>query len=121
VLSRYAKPFVRNAEAWRFLYESSERLRPVLAAYKEWTRPLPDAEIDHPARLYLIDGRGRIREIYSLAFFDETQAFTDIAALQGGGKKRWPDGRQAPRTQKLFSTELGRWKITANIPGVISR
>jgi protein SCO1/2 len=81
VLSRYAKSFVRDAEAWRFLYESPERLRPVLAAYKEWTRPLPNAELDHPARLYLIDGRGQIREIYSLAFFDETQAFADIAAL----------------------------------------
>jgi hypothetical protein len=38
-------------------------------------------DLDHPARLYLIDGRGQIREIYSLAFFDETQAFADIAAL----------------------------------------
>ena len=81
VLARYARPFVRNEAAWRFLYESPERLQPVLAAYDEWTRPLPDGELDHPARLYLIDGRGRVREIYSLAFFDVAQAFTDIAAL----------------------------------------
>lgn len=80
-LARYANSFVRNEEAWRFLYESPARLRPVLAAYGEWTRPLPDDELDHPARLYLIDARGRIREIYSLAFFDEKQAFTDIMAL----------------------------------------
>ena len=81
VLARYARPFVRDGEAWRFLYETPERLQPVLAAYDEWTRPLPDGELDHPARLYLIDGRGRIREIYSLAFFDEHQALRDIEVL----------------------------------------
>lgn len=35
----------------------------------------------HQARPYLIDRRGRVREIYSLAFFDEDQAFRDIGAL----------------------------------------
>jgi protein SCO1/2 len=56
-------------------------LRPVLAAYDKWTRPQPDGEIDYPTRLYLIDRRGRIREIYSISFFDERQAFLDIQAL----------------------------------------
>ncbi|MBI4271464.1 MAG: SCO family protein, partial [Candidatus Rokubacteria bacterium] len=37
--------------------------------------------IDHPARLYLLDPAGRVREIYSLSFFDERQAFLDIRAL----------------------------------------
>ena len=56
-------------------------MRPVLAAYDEWTRPQPDGEIDHPARLYIIDPRGRIREIYSISFFDERQTYLDIQAL----------------------------------------
>ena len=43
---------------------------------------LPSGELDHPARLHLIDAAGRVREIYSLAFFDEEQAFLDIAALE---------------------------------------
>ena len=81
VLTRYARPFVKNNDAWRFLYETPARLRPVLATYNEWTSPLPDGELDHPARLHLIDGQGRVREIYSLAFFDETQALADIEAL----------------------------------------
>src|SRR2546427_187605 len=55
--------------------------RPVLAAWDEGTKPLPAGEIDHPARLYLIDGAGRVREIYSLSLFDERQAFLDIRAL----------------------------------------
>src|SRR3970040_476428 len=53
-------------------------LAPVLAAYDEWTRPVAGGEIEHPARLHLIDAAGRIREIYSLAFFDERQALIDI-------------------------------------------
>jgi protein SCO1/2 len=67
---------------WHFLRDEPARLEPVLAAYDEWTHVLPSGELDHPARLHLIDGAGRVREIYSLAFFDEEQAFLDIAALE---------------------------------------
>ena len=81
VLGRYAARFGARQGGWRFLREEPERLQRVLAAYDEWTRPQPDGEIDHPARLYLVDRKGNIREIYSLSFFDERQAFRDIQAL----------------------------------------
>ncbi len=80
-LERYVKRFKADPARWSFLREERQKLQPVLAAYDEWTRPQPDGEIDHPARLYLIDRRGRIREIYSISFFDERQAFLDIQAL----------------------------------------
>ena len=80
-LEGYAKRFKADPARWSFLREERQKLQPVLAAYDEWTRPQPDGEIDHPARLYLIDRRGRIREIYSISFFDERQAFLDIQAL----------------------------------------
>ena len=82
-LARYAKAFGADPRGWTFLRDRPDALRPVLAAWDEWTRPLPGGEIDHPARLYLIDGAGRIREIYSLALFDERQALRDIRALLG--------------------------------------
>jgi len=81
VLGRYVARFGAASGGWRFLREEPERLQRVLAAYDEWTRPQPDGEIDHPARLYLVDRKGNIREIYSLSFFDEQQAFLDIQAL----------------------------------------
>lgn len=68
---------------WRWLGDAVARVRPVLEAYHEWTRVLSGGEIDHPARLYLIDPRGRIREIYALAFFDTAEALRDIDALLG--------------------------------------
>jgi len=80
-LARYAKGFGADPRGWKFLRDGSDALRPVLAAWDEWTKPLPAGEIDHPARLYLIDGAGRVREIYSLSLFDERQAFLDIRAL----------------------------------------
>jgi len=80
-LALFAKGFGARP-GWHFLRDEPARLEPVLAAYDEWTHVLPSGELDHPARLHLIDGAGRVREIYSLAFFDEEQAFLDIAALE---------------------------------------
>jgi protein SCO1/2 len=82
-LARYARSAGADPQGWRFLREDPARLQPILAAWDEWTRRLPDGEIDHPARLHLIDARGRVREIYSLTLFDEQQAFLDIQALLG--------------------------------------
>ncbi len=79
-LDRYAQRFDARP-GWYFLREQPERLQPMLAEYNEWTRKLPDGDLDHPARVYLIDPAGRVREIYSLAFFDERQALLDIKAV----------------------------------------
>ena len=73
--------FNADERGWRFLRESPGKLKSVLKAYDEWTKLLPKGEIDHPARVYLIDQRGNTREIYSLAFFSEKQALLDIKAL----------------------------------------
>jgi protein SCO1 len=81
VLASYSKHFGVDKTGWRFLRESPERIKTVLDAYDEWTKLLPDGDMDHPARVYLIDPKGQIRDIYSLAFFNEKQAFIDIQAL----------------------------------------
>ena len=81
VLAAYANQYSADPVGWRFLRESEERTRPVLAAYNEWTKKMPKGDLEHPARVYLIDRQGNIREIYSLAFFNEKQALIDIQAL----------------------------------------
>jgi protein SCO1/2 len=80
-LARYAARFGADRRRWHFLREEPARLAPVLAQWDEWTRPRANGDLDHPARLHLVDGRGRVREIYSLEFFDERQAELDIRAL----------------------------------------
>jgi len=81
VLARYAQAFTANPRGWRFLRSERDRLGPVLTSYDEWTRRLPGGDIDHPARLHLIDRAGQVREIYSLGLFDEKQALLDIRKL----------------------------------------
>jgi len=82
-LARYAQMFKADPAGWAFLREEPERLKPVLKAYDEWTRLLPDTKgwLDHPARVYLVDPNGNIREIYSLSFFNEKQALIDMRVL----------------------------------------
>lgn len=80
-LAAYAKRFDAKP-GWHFVRGEPR----VLEAYEEWTGRLPSGELDHPARLHLIDAHGRVREIYSLAFFDEEQAFLDIKALHRQAK-----------------------------------
>jgi protein SCO1 len=84
-MANFAHRFDASDPNWHFLRDQPDRMGPVLAAYNEWTKPLPDGELDHPARVYLIDQRGNIREIYALAFFDERQAFADIQTLAEEG------------------------------------
>jgi protein SCO1 len=81
VLAQYATGYGADPAGWRFLRESPEKTAPILKAYDEWTKQLPAGDLDHPARVYLIDQRGAIREVYSLSFFDEKQAYLDIQAL----------------------------------------
>jgi protein SCO1 len=81
VLAAYAKQYGADPAGWRFLRESDEKTKPILKAYDEWTRRPPKGELDHPARVYLIDRQANIREIYSLTFFNEKQALIDIQAL----------------------------------------
>ena len=81
VLAEYAANYDADASGWKFLYDTPERMKPIYQAYDEWTKKTEKGQLDHPARVYLVDAKGNIREIYSLAFFNEKQALLDIKAL----------------------------------------
>ncbi len=81
VLANYASGLGADPVAWKFLRDSTEALTPVVGANHEWAKAMPNGELDHPARVHLIDADGRIREIYSLAFFDPRQALIDIRSV----------------------------------------
>ena len=93
VLDRYAKTFGADPAGWRFLREEPARLEPVLKRYDEWTKRLMKGDLDHPARIFLIDMTGSMREIYSLAYFNEKQALVDIKALLDHAVNRTPAAR----------------------------
>jgi protein SCO1 len=85
-LRQYAASLGADPIGWRFLREDRDTLTPILKGYDEWARRLPEGDVDHPARVYLIDPEGQIREIYSLSFFDHRQVRLDIRALLKGNR-----------------------------------
>jgi protein SCO1/2 len=55
----------------------------VIAAWGMWARPAANGQLDHPSRIFLVDRRGQIREIYNLSFLKAAWVAEDIALLLG--------------------------------------
>ena len=53
----------------------------MLSDYDIWLKKLEDGMIDHVMRIYLIDGKDRIREIYNLAFLQPELVVRDIEMI----------------------------------------
>ncbi len=76
------------APEWLFLTAADRAsLAPLLAAYDQRVgrKPLPDGSpnaLSHLFRGFLVDPAGKIRNIYSLDFFDPELVFTDIRSLE---------------------------------------
>ncbi len=81
VLSEYAANYGADSKGWKFLYDQPDKMKTVYRAYDEWTSKTGKGALDHPARVYLIDANGNIREIYSISFFNDKQVLLDIKAL----------------------------------------
>lgn len=70
------------APAWAFLTTSDRAaLAPILAAYGQGVAPGPSGTLSHVFRAFLIDPKGRVRNIYSLDFFEPALVLTDIRTL----------------------------------------
>lgn len=78
----------KDASPWAMLTaRSTTDLRPILARYGQAIAPRRDPEtgavtgFTHQLRVYLIDGRNRIRNIYSLGFLDPRLLLADVRTL----------------------------------------
>jgi protein SCO1/2 len=80
-LRNYMRLYDIDGGDWAFLTGSSKDVQPVLAAWGMWAKPAPNGQLDHPSRVYLVDPRGRVREIYNLDFFRQPWVLEDISAL----------------------------------------
>src|SRR5262245_41002558 len=67
-LGRYAKLYDADTAGWSFLTGERERVARVIAAWDMWAKPAANGQLDHPSRIFLVDPRGRVREIYDLSF-----------------------------------------------------
>ena len=87
-MESYAYPVLADPQAntkipWEFLTTKSvDQLKPILKAYGQVINPSVDGEtIAHLLRLYLIDKKGVVRNIYGLGFLDPRLLFADIKTL----------------------------------------
>lgn len=81
VLRNYRKLYDVDPMLWSFLTGPRETVERAIAAWGMWVKPAANGQLDHPSRIYLVDGAGRIREIYNLAFLKTPWVIEDVELL----------------------------------------
>jgi protein SCO1 len=85
VLRNYQHLYDADPAHWSFLTGPPEQVEKAVAAWGMWARPAANGQLDHPSRVFLVDGRGRVREIYNLNFLKPAWVVDDIRLLLGEG------------------------------------
>jgi protein SCO1/2 len=80
-LGEYANHFKADPAAWHFLSGSPKEVDEVIKAWDMWVRSDSSGVLDHPSRVFLIDPRGREREIYNLEFLKADNIVEDVREL----------------------------------------
>ncbi len=81
VLRRYMQTYDADPASWSFLTGGAAEVAAVIKAWGMWVRPAANGQLDHPSRIFLVDARGRVREIYNLAFLKPAWAVEDVELL----------------------------------------
>jgi protein SCO1/2 len=81
VLRKYMELYDAEPANWTFLTGDKERVAKTVAAWGMWAKPAANGQLDHPSRVFLVDKKGRVREIYNLGFFKAAWVLEDIELL----------------------------------------
>jgi protein SCO1/2 len=81
VLKGYMRLYDADATDWTFLTGAKDEIDRTLAAWGMWAKPAANGQLDHPSRIFLVDTKGRIREIYNLTFLKPAWVAEDIELL----------------------------------------
>ena len=81
VLRRYARIYGVDPAAWHFLTGPPDEVSQVITSWGMWARIGPSGVLDHPSRIFLIDPRGRQREIYNLDFLTPEGVVQDVRTV----------------------------------------
>jgi protein SCO1/2 len=80
-LKRYMHLYDADPAHWTFLTGPADRVGKVLADWDMWAKPSANGQLDHPSRVFLMDRRGRVREIYNLEYFKPAWVAEDVQLL----------------------------------------
>lgn len=81
VLRGYMRLYDVDPASWSFLTGSADRVGAVVKAWGMWAKQAANGQLDHPSRVYLVDRRGNVREIYNLDFLRPAWVVEDIRLL----------------------------------------
>jgi len=81
-LQRYLQVNNIDDASWAFLTGKPDEVNKVIHEWGMWAKPLPSGQLDHPSRIFLVDKKGRIREIYDLNFLRPAWVLKDIELLR---------------------------------------
>jgi len=81
VLRGYMRLYDADPASWSFLTGPPEQVAKVVASWGMWAKPAANAQLDHPSRVFLVDRRGNVREIYNLDFLRPAWVADDIRLL----------------------------------------
>jgi protein SCO1/2 len=81
VLRGYMRLYDADPANWTFLTGAAETIAQTIAAWGMWVKPAANGQLDHPSRVFLVDGQGRIREIYDLNFLKAAWVAEDVQWL----------------------------------------
>jgi protein SCO1/2 len=81
VLRNYMRLYDADPATWSFLTGPPAQVAKVVAAWDMWARPAANGQLDHPSRVFLVDRRGQVREIYNLSFLKAAWVADDVRLL----------------------------------------
>jgi protein SCO1/2 len=81
VLSGYMQLYGIDSPNWTFLTGDPQTVARTISAWKMWVKPAANGQLDHPSRIFLVDRKGMIREIYNLGFLKPAWVAQDVELL----------------------------------------
>ena len=88
VLRNYMQLYDVDRASWTFLTGPKKKVAAVIKAWGMWVRPAANGQLDHPSRIFLVDLKGRVREIYNLSFMKPSWVVEDIELLLNEASKK---------------------------------
>ena len=87
-LALYAGIYRADPKSWHFLTGEPEAVDRAIKAWDMWAKRDAKGVLDHPSRVFLVDPKGRQREIYSLEFLTPETVAADARGLidEGAGR-----------------------------------
>jgi protein SCO1 len=80
-LRKYMKLYDIEGTGWSFLTGQPGTVSKTIADWDMWVKAAANGQLDHPSRIFLLDRRLRIREIYNTELLTVGNVCDDIALL----------------------------------------